>query len=147
MKKRLLVQKLHEDAVIPQRATPGSAGYDLCACLSQEVVIKPGETMKIPTGIALGFETEEYAAFIYARSGLSTKYAVAPANCVGVIDSDYRGEILVPLRNDGKAPFVVHPGDRIAQMVITRVETPELLQTDHLDETKRGSGGFGSTSV
>lgn len=147
MLRELLVKKLREDAILPKRATEGSAGYDLCASISEEREIAPGETVKIGTGIALGLQTNRYAVLIYARSGLASKFGIAPANCVGVVDSDYRGEVIVPLHNHGKEPFVVHPGDRIAQMVIAPVELPELLEVENLDETQRGFGGFGSTLI
>lgn len=141
------VKRLHPKAVIPKRATEGSAGYDLCACLEQDQVILPGETVLIGTGIAIAIPHREWAAFIYARSGLASKHSIAPANCVGVVDSDYRGELRVPLKNSGQAAFTVHPGDRIAQMVLAPVYLPELEEADELDETLRGTGGFGSSGI
>jgi len=104
----------------------------------------PGETQMIGSGLAIALEPG-YAAFIYARSGLGIQHGIIPANCVGVIDSDYRGEVIVGLRNTSDTPFRVNDGDRIAQMVVTRCELPELVQCDDLDETQRGAGGFGST--
>lgn len=143
----LNIKRLTETARIPKRQTPGSAGYDLCADLSEAVTIEPGQTFMVHTGIAIAIDTPYAAAFIYARSGIASRYTVAPANCVGVIDSDYRGEVCVPLHNGGSAPFTVNPGDRIAQLVFAPVFLPDLIECDTLDETQRGEGGFGSTAV
>ncbi|MEG1996292.1 MAG: dUTP diphosphatase [Oscillospiraceae bacterium] len=142
---KLLVKKLSSTAIIPTRATVGSAGYDLYADLENDVIILPGETKKINTGIAISLESGNYAAFIYARSGLASNYGIAPANCVGVIDSDYRGEIVVALKNSSSQAFTVQSGQRIAQMVLTFVLTPDTELTKDLDQTMRGEGGFGST--
>jgi len=136
--------KVNQKAIIPARQTAGSVGYDIAACLDGEVTIAPDETKKIGSGVAIALE-EGYAAFIYARSGLGINKNIVPANCVGVIDSDYRGEIIVGLRNFSKEPFKINHGDRIAQMVITKCETPEITLCGVLDETKRSTGGFGST--
>ena len=138
------IKRLRENAIIPQRATPGSAGYDLCACLSAPEEILPGQTKMIPTGIAIALP-EQTAAFIYARSGLATKKGIAPANCVGVVDSDYRGENMVPLHNDSGEPQVIRHGDRVAQMVVLPYLAVDFLEAEELDETERGEGGFGST--
>ncbi len=138
------IKRLRENAIIPQRATPGSAGYDLCACLSAPEEILPGQTKMIPTGIAIALP-EQTAAFIYARSGLATKKGIAPANCVGVVDSDYRGEIMVSLFNHSGEAYTISPGERMAQMVIAPVLTPEVQEADELEDTVRGAGGFGST--
>jgi len=142
--KNLSVMKLNKKAVVPVRQTEGSVGYDIAACLEREVTINPGETKKIGSGVAIALD-EGYAAFIYARSGLGINKGIVPANCVGVIDSDYRGEIIVGLRNFSKEPFKINHGDRIAQMVITKCETPEITLCNALDETVRNTGGFGST--
>jgi len=142
--KHLHVKKIKPEARLPERATAGSAGFDIIACLSGEIVIKPGETRMVGSGIAIALEPG-YAAFIYARSGLGIKSGIIPANCVGIIDSDYRGEIIVGLRNTSNEPFCVCSGDRIAQMVIAACELPELVISDDLDATPRGGGGFGST--
>ena len=107
----------------------------------------PQKIAVIPTGIAIELESADYVALIYARSGLAIKHGIAPANCVGVVDSDYRGEVCVPLHNGGTAPFTVNPGDRIAQLLFAPVFLPELVECDELDETQRGSGGFGSTAI
>ena len=141
----LKIKKLRDTARIPVRATPGSAGMDLYACLDAEVTILPHDIAVIPTGIAIELESADYVAYIYARSGLAIRHGVAPANCVGVIDSDYRGEICVGLVNQTNAPFTVMPDDRIAQMVIAPVILPEIVEVDALGKTDRGEGGFGST--
>ena len=142
--KKLLITKLNTNAILPERKTDGSVGFDISACLESEVTVKAGETEKIGTGLAIALE-QGYAAFIYARSGLGINHGIAPANCVGVIDSDYRGEIIVGLRNSSTEPFLVRHGDRIAQMIIAKCELPKLEVCDSLDETERGEGGFGST--
>ena len=140
----IAVTTLRAGAVLPSRATAGSAGYDLYACLPAPVEIAPGQIVTIPTGIAMALPTQT-VGLLFARSSLGVKYGVVPANCVGVIDSDYRGELLVGLINHGKAPYTVQPGERIAQLVVTPVLTPPLQQVDRLDETARNTGGFGST--
>ena len=141
---QLSVMRVRPDALLPVRATPGSAGYDVHACLERPLLLAPGQTTLVPTGIAMAL-APGYAALIYARSGLAVRHGIAPANCVGVIDSDYRGEVLVGLRNHSSAAFTIAPGDRIAQMVISRCETPELVLCEALEDTARGAGGFGST--
>lgn len=144
--KTLKIKLLNPSARPPRRSTNGSVGYDLSACLSQDAVIKPGETLSIGCGFALSLEVG-FAAFIYARSGLGIKFGMTPANCVGVVDPDYRGEVIVGLKNTSGEAFVVHDGDRIAQMVIAQYETPELVICDELDDTDRGSEGFGSSGM
>ena len=141
---RLLVKLLRDNAALPARVTAGSVGYDVSACTDDEVVIMPGETKMIDSGFAIALESG-FAAFIYARSGLGIKHGMIPANCVGVIDSDYRGEVIVGLKNTSEKPFTVNNGDRIAQMVITCCELPELVICEELGETLRSDGGFGST--
>ncbi len=138
------IKRLRENAVIPRRATEQSAGYDLCACIEEKITLQPGETRLIPTGIAAALPTGS-AGLIYARSGLGIKHGIIPANAVGVIDSDYRGEIAVGLYNHSAEPYTIAPNDRIAQLVITPVLTPDTEETDSLDDTERGVGGFGST--
>ena len=140
----LPVKKIKPNAKLPVRITAGSVGFDIAACLNTDVVIGPGETQMIGSGLAIALEPG-YAAFIYARSGLGIKRGIIPANCVGVIDSDYRGEIIVGLKNTSAEPFSIGDGDRIAQMIIAKCELPELIFCDDLDDTKRGDGGFGST--
>ena len=138
-------KKLRDDAKIPFRATDGSAGMDLYACIDEAVEIMPHEIRVIPTGIAIELESADYVAYIYARSGLAIKNGIAPANCVGVIDSDYRGEICVGLLNQTEKAFTVNPEERIAQMVISPVILPTIEVVDELSNTQRGAGGFGST--
>ena len=142
--KKLSVKFLKHNARSPKRATDGSVGYDIAACIEDSITIEAGETKKIGSGFAISLETG-YAAFIYARSGLGIKHGIVPGNCVGVIDSDYRGEIIVGLKNSSDKPFTINNGDRIAQMVISKCEAPELVLCDELDETERADGGFGST--
>ena len=141
---KLSVMLLKPAAKLPERQTAGSAGYDISACLDQEVVVNQGETQKIGSGFAIALEPG-YAAFIYARSGLGINHGIVPANCVGVIDSDYRGEIIVGLKNTSDVTYTVKNGDRIAQMVITKCELPEIVICENLDETTKGVGGLGST--
>lgn len=143
----LSFKKLRKNAVIPKRATSDSAGLDLCACVDEPVIIPAGEIRIIPTGLAASPENKETALLIYPRSGLSSKYAVSLANCVGVVDSDYRGEICVPLINQGKSAFTVEYGMRIAQLIVSPVIFPEVEERSCLDETSRGTGGFGSTGL
>lgn len=137
-------KKLRENAVVPKIATAGSAAADLYACIEEAVVISAGESAVIPTGIAIAVP-EGYGAFVFARSGLGIKYGIAPRNCVGVIDSDYRGEICVGLQNNSKEDYTVNPFDRIAQMAIMPVMPAEYILSDELTDTERGNGGLGST--
>lgn len=141
----LKICKLHQNAVLPKRATDGSAGMDLFALLDQPICIKAGQRELVPTGIAIALPSNKYVALIYARSGLAVKKGVTLSNCVGVIDSDYRGEIKVGLINLSDQDCIINPQDRIAQMVITPVELPEIQVVSELDKTCRGTGGFGST--
>lgn len=143
----LKIKKLNENAVIPAMATPGSAGMDLRACIDSDVIINPGERALISTGLAIALESNAYVAYIYARSGLAVKSGITLANCVGVIDSDYRGELKVGLVNISDKPFTVSNGERIAQLVIAPVIVPEVLEVSELDETERAAGGFGSTGI
>lgn len=138
------VKKLREGATLPTYGTAYSAGADLYACLEEAVTIASGETVFVPTGIALEVP-EHCAGLIYARSGLACKRGLAPANKVGVVDSDYRGEIIVALHNHGFEPQTVANGERIAQMVITPVLTPAYVEAEELSDTVRSTGGFGST--
>lgn len=137
-------KKLNEKAITPTYGTPFSAGADLYACEGEEVTINSGETKLIHTGIALEIP-EGYVGLIYARSGIATKRGLAPSNKVGVIDSDYRGEIMVSLLNHSKSPQTIADGERIAQLVITPYLKVEYTETDTLSDTVRGEGGFGST--
>ena len=139
------IKKLKENARTPFRATEGSAGMDLYACIDDAVIIPPHEIRVLPTGFAIELESADYVAYIFARSGLAVKHGIAPANCVGVIDSDYRGEVCVGLVNQTDQAFTVMPGERIAQMVISPVILPQIEIVDELSDTDRGAGGFGST--
>ncbi len=147
VKIKALSPKIGSEIPLPFYATPGSAAMDLHACLDQPAVIPAGGRTVIPTGIAIALPSPQYVALVFARSGLGIKHGVAPANCVGVIDSDYRGEILVGLQNSGQTGFTVQPGDRIAQLMVVPVLQAQLRLVDSLDETQRGSGGFGSTGT
>ena len=138
------VKKLREGALLPTYGTAQAAGADLYACLEAPLTIAPGETAWVTTGLALEVP-EGCAGLVYARSGLATKRGLAPANKVGVIDSDYRGEITVVLYNHGSEVQTISSGERIAQLIITPVLTPAYTETDRLSETLRGTGGFGST--
>lgn len=141
---KIAVKKLRPGAVLPTYGTASAAGADLYACLEEPVTIGPGETVLIPTGLAMEIPAG-CAGLIYARSGLSVKRGLAPANKVGVIDADYRGEFMVALLNHGSAAQTVCHGERIAQLVITPVFTPGFTEVDVLSDTVRGTGGFGST--
>lgn len=143
----LKIKKLNENAVIPEMATSGSAGMDLRACITEDIIINPGQRALIPTGLAIALESNAYVAYIYARSGLAVKSGITLANCVGVIDSDYRGELKVGLVNISDKPFTVSNGERIAQLVIAPVIVPEVVEVNELDETERAAGGFGSTGI
>ena len=143
------IKLLRADAQIPVYQTPGSAACDLSACLDEPVTLLPGQSALIPTGIALAPEAEDepVAALIYARSGLAIKHGIALQNSVGVIDSDYRGEIKVGLINLSGEPYTLTHGERIAQMIFTPVRRGVFTEVSELDETDRGSGGFGSTGT
>lgn len=143
--KTLNFVKLTSEAIIPKRATGGSAGLDLHACMEESILLRPGERALIHTGIAVGLPSRDFVALIFARSGLAIKHGITLSNSVGVIDSDYRGEICVGLCNLSNEDYTITPGERIAQLVVVRVETPMPMEVDSLDETARGSGGFGST--
>ena len=144
MKLDIRIKKLRENAVVPVYGTEFAAGADLYAAVDEPVIIEAGETRLIPTGLA--FEIPEgYAGFVYARSGMASKRNLAPANKVGVIDSDYRGEVMTALHNHGKTPQTVEVGERIAQIVIAPYITANFILSCSLDDTDRGEGGFGST--
>lgn len=140
------IKKLNENATIPTYGSPYAAGADLYACIEKDETIKAGETKLIKTGLAIELPVG-YAAFIYARSGLASKRGLAPANKVGVVDCDYRGEIMVALHNHSEVHQTISPNERIAQMVIAPYITAEFEETDALSETVRGEGGFGSTGT
>ena len=138
------VKKLRSNAILPTYGSAEAAGADLYACLEEAVTIAPGQTAFIPTGLAMEIP-KNCAGLIYARSGMACKRDLAPANKVGVIDSDYRGEFMVALHNHGQQEQVVSHGDRVAQLVITPVLTPAYTEVEALSDTLRSAGGFGST--
>ena len=138
------VQKLNPRARLPVYGSEFAAGADLCACLDEPLTIAPGETVFIHTGLAMEIPVG-YAGLVYARSGLASKRGLAPANKVGVVDADYRGEFMVALHNHGHEPQTIEHGERIAQLVITPVLTGQFYEAESLSDTVRGGGGFGST--
>jgi len=138
------IRRLRPGAQLPAKASPDAAGADLCACLEDDLAIGPGETALVPTGLAAEIPAG-YAGFVFARSGLASRGGLAPANKVGVIDADYRGELLVALHNHGKKSAVVEPGQRVAQLVILPVPAADYIEAEALSQTERGAGGFGST--
>ncbi len=141
---KLKLMKLKAEAVIPERKTAGSAGYDLCACIAADFTINPGEMAIFPTGLAAEIPPG-CAGMIFTRSGLGIKHGIRVTNGVGVIDSDYRGEIHVGLHNSSHEPYTVTPNERIAQLILMPVLTPEVEEVFKLSETERGEAGFGST--
>lgn len=145
-KMRVGIKKLNPSAILPAYGSEFAAGADLYACLDGEITVNPHETVLVPTGLAVELPLG-YAGLIYARSGLATKKGLAPANKVGVIDCDYRGEVKVALHNHSAVPQTVAAGERVAQLVITPYLTAEFVETDELSETVRGEGGFGSTGT
>ena len=142
---KALSPKIGTEIPAPFYASAGAAAMDLHACIDESVVIPAGQRRVIPTGLAIGLPSADYVALVFARSGLGIKHGIAPANCVGLIDSDYRGEIMVGLQNSGDTDYTVQPGDRIAQLMITPVIQAQINMVDELDDTARGAGGFGST--
>ena len=147
LKIKAVSPKIGTDIPLPYYATPGSAAMDLHACLEEAVTIPAWGRTVIPTGIAIALPSPDYVALVFARSGLGIKHGVAPSNCVGVIDSDYRGEVMVGLQNSGDADFTIQPGDRIAQLMVVPVVQAQIRMVEELDETQRGAGGFGSTGT
>ncbi len=144
MKQLVPIQKVRAGARLPVYATEFAAGADLYACLDEPMTVAPGQTVLVPTGLAFEIPTG-YAGLIYARSGLATKQGLAPANKVGVIDSDYRGELYICMFNHSDAPRVIEHGERIAQMILTPYLTGVFTQADALSPTERDKNGFGST--
>lgn len=141
----LKIKKLNEKAVLPTRGSEGAAGLDLYACMDEPVTIEPRGLYKIPTGIAIELPGRNTVGLVFGRSGLGVKHGITLPNAVGVIDSDYRGELLVGITNLSDAPYTIQPGERCAQLVVMPVLLPVLEETDELGETARGAGGFGST--
>lgn len=142
----LKITKVRPNANLPARATEGAAGFDLRACC-EDMVIAPMQRELIPTGVAIQLPDASYVALVFARSGLAIKQGLAMANGVGVIDSDYRGELMVPVVNLSQQDIHIANGERIAQMLIMPVCIPDMIELSGLDETQRGAGGFGSTGV
>ena len=145
LKYKAVSDKIGKEIPAPFYATPGSAAMDLCACVDEPVEIAPRALVSIPTGIAIALPSAEYVALVFARSGLGIKHGITLSNGVGVIDSDYRGEIRVGLTNLSDTAYTVSPGDRIAQLAVMPVVQAQLEVCGSLDETERGQGGFGST--
>ena len=145
LKIKPLSPKIGTEIPFPAYATAGSAGMDLRACLDTPLTLNPGDRVGVPTGFAIALPGPEWVAYIFARSGLGIKNGITLPNCVGVIDSDYRGEIIVALTNLSDTPYTIQPGDRVAQLVISPVVQAQISLVDELDETGRGAGGFGST--
>ena len=145
LKIKALSPKIGTEIPLPKFATAGAACMDLCACIDAPVTLEAGARALIPTGIAIALPSADYVALVFARSGLGIKQGVCLSNGVGVIDSDYRGEIGVGLVNLGQSDYTVQPGDRIAQLMVTPVVQPTVVQVSELDNTDRGAGGFGST--
>ena len=144
---KLMFQKLKDNAILPVRATPQSAGADLFACLDAPLTIAPGETVLVPLGLTCQPTRDDIAMLVYPRSGLASKHGITLANAVGVVDSDYRGEWHVPLHNISQTDFTVEHGMRIAQLVVTPVLFPAIEETAQVDDTARGTGGFGSSGL
>ena len=142
---KVLDPRIGRDYPLPHYATPGSAGLDLRACLDNPVVLEPGATQLIPTGIAIHLEDPGLAAVLLPRSGLGHKHGIVLGNLVGLIDSDYQGQVMVSCWNRGHAPFTVEPGERIAQMVIVPVVQVQFEVVAEFSESHRGAGGFGSS--
>ena len=145
LKMKALSPKIGAEIPVPSFATVGSAAMDLRACIDADVTIAAGQRAIIPTGIAIALPSAEYVALICARSGIASKFGITMANGIGVIDSDYRGELKVALHNSSDTDYTIHNGDRIAQLMVLPVVQPALQLVEELDETERGEGGFGST--
>lgn len=145
LKIKAVSPRIGDDIPMPYFASEGAAAMDIHACLEESVTIEPSCRLMIPTGIAIALPSSDYVALIFGRSGLGIKHGISPANCVGVIDSDYRGEIMVGLENSSDEAYTIFPADRIAQLMVTPVIRPHLQWVGHLEETKRGTSGFGST--
>lgn len=145
VKVKILNDKVGRDFELPRYATEGSAGLDLRACIDEPLTIQPGDTSLIPTGLSIYIEDNQYAGLILPRSGLGHKHGIVLGNLVGLIDSDYQGELMVSCWNRGQAEFTINPGDRIAQYVLVPVMQAKFEVVNDFVETKRAAGGFGST--
>jgi len=144
---KLIDKRLGDEFPIPNYATEGSAGLDLCACINKSLTINPNNTVLISAGFAMYIADKSFAAMLLPRSGLGHKHGIVLGNLTGLIDSDYQGEIFVSCWNRGNTSFTIQPGDRIAQMIIVPIEQPNFEFVDSFDETIRGVGGFGHTGV
>ena len=147
LKIKAVSPKLGGELPLPYYASPGAAAMDLHACLDEPLTLSPGALVSIPTGLAIALPSAAYMALVFARSGLGVKHGIALSNGVGVIDSDYRGEIRVGLTNLSDTPYTVQPGDRVAQLAVVPVVQARLVPVEDLGETARGTGGFGSTGL
>mgnify|MGYP000815289814 FL=1 len=145
LKIKALSPKIGTEIPLPRFATAGAACMDLCACIDEAVTLAAGERRLVPTGIAIALPGPEYVALVCSRSGMGTRHGITLSNSVGVIDSDYRGQLTVGLVNHGDVPYTIQPGDRIAQLMVLPILRPTLTVVEELDETERGAGGFGST--
>ena len=141
---KIHIKRLHDNALLPNYQTAHAAGMDIAACIENPIKLEPHERIIVPTGFAIALPPG-YEAQVRARSGMAAKFGIVPANGIGTIDADYSGEVGVILLNTSSEAFVIEPGMRIAQMVIAKYETVDWEETDELDETARGEGGFGST--
>ncbi len=144
---RILDPRIGSEYPLPQYATPGSAGVDLRACIEAPIEMKPGDTQLIPSGIAIHLSNPHYAAIVLPRSGLGHKHGIVLGNLVGLIDSDYQGQVFVSCWNRGQASFTIQPGERIAQLVVVPVVQVEFEVVDEFDASQRGAGGFGSSGT
>jgi len=144
---KILDPRIGHDIPLPAHATPGSAGMDLRACVDEALTLSPGETQLIPTGIAIHIADPGLAAMILPRSGLGHKHGIVLGNLVGLIDSDYQGQLFVSCWNRGREPFVIQPGERIAQLVIVPVVQAQFQVVESFEESHRGEGGFGSSGI
>ena len=144
---KILNSRIGDDIPLPSYSTPGSAGMDLRACLDESLNLAPAETSLIPTGIAIFVEDPGYAALILPRSGLGHKHGIVLGNLVGLIDSDYQGELMISAWNRGASNFTIDPGDRIAQLVVVPVQQVEFSVVSEFLSTDRGAGGFGSSGL
>ena len=144
---KLIDKRLGNEFPMPQYATEGSAGLDLCACIDHDLIINPGDTVLISAGFAIYIADKSYAAMLLPRSGLGHKHGIVLGNLTGLVDSDYQGEIYISCWNRGAVKFTITPGDRIAQKIIVPIERPDFEFVDSFDETIRGLGGFGHTGV
>ena len=144
MQSEVKIKRLRENAKIPAYASEGACGMDLCACLDAPCVIAPGERKRIPTGLSVEMP-QGMVCLLFARSGLAHRAGLTLSNCVGVVDSDYRGELKVPMVNLGAETYTIQPGERVAQLCIAPVYTAAFVPAEELGDTQRGAGGFGST--